>query len=157
MTAHHKRHPDFEAFDRIELRLVPRFKTSGLSGNEWRVSVIAEFFFKGEKVHEAGYSDMKHAMLMLGSDWVAAQIPTRVIEIEETKCSQPSCPKDATDKFWLKQEYSAQGHRLDPSDRHGQPYLQFCAEHSHRGDCSREDSDDNYVCDLSSKEPECPT
>lgn len=36
--------PDWELFDRMEFQVVPRYKTSGLSGNEWRyhVSVKSE-------------------------------------------------------------------------------------------------------------------
>lgn len=35
---HYKRHPDFETYDRITIDTVERYKTSGLSGDEWRFS-----------------------------------------------------------------------------------------------------------------------
>lgn len=142
----HKRLPDFESFDRIEFRVVPRYKTSGMSGDEWRQHVQVDFFFKGEKVHEKEFRDMQTALMMVGAAWVKAQepIPMRVIEIESTKCDQPSCAADAVVKYLLKVETSDRGDYLDPAHRYGRKYRQFCKRHARRGDCSREDADKNY-------------
>lgn len=143
----HKRHGDWEAFDRIELEVVPRYKTSGMSGDEWRTSVLVRFYFKGEVVHERSYSAMKYALMMLGHEWVTKQepIPSEVIEIEKTRCDQAGCSAEAVAKYVLKKEYSARGELLDstglPSWKH---YRQFCQKHCERGDCGMEDQDDNY-------------
>ena len=147
-TLRRKRHDDFEAFDRIELVLTPRYKTSGTSGDEWRVSVEVTFSFKGEVVHACGYHNMQSALMHLPSAWLAAQcpIPDRVIELEQHKCDQPSCATDAVSIFRLKEKFSAQGEKLDQSDglSSWEERRQFCQKHLRRGDCGREDADDNY-------------
>jgi hypothetical protein len=144
----HRRLPNFEAFDKITMEVVPRYKTSYMSGDEWRTSISIRFFFKGEEVAVAGARDMQAALLLLGRYWVEHQepIPTRVIEIEEKKCSQPGCSSDAVARLEVKRLTADDGHWLDPSEfasfRH---FRRFCARHVRRGDCSREDSDDNYM------------
>lgn len=143
----HKRLPDFEAFDRIELSVVPRWKTSGLSGDEWRQSVSVRFLFKGEQVHETWFGDMQAAILFLGSEWVKQQepIPGRVIEIEnEGACDQPSCTDRATVRLRIKRQTSPRGELIDPAETRLRYFRQFCDRHRRRGDCSREDCDDNY-------------
>lgn len=142
-----KRHADFESFDRIELEVVPRYKTSGLSGDEWRTSVRARFRFKGELMHEEWAQDMRSMIMMLGYKWMLAQepIPERIIDIEKKKCDQPGCSADAVVTFDLKEEFSDQGEKLDAEDCTLKSYRKFCSEHSTRGDCGREDRDANYV------------
>lgn len=145
-SRYHKRHRDFEAFDRIELDVVPRYKTSGLSGNEWRISVRVRFSFKGEVVHETTIMTMRYAMMLLAGEWVKAQepIPTRVIELERSKCDQPGCSNDAVSTYHIKVEFSERGDKLDPGDSTMLHYRRFCRVHLRRGDCGREDSDANY-------------
>lgn len=142
---YHKRLRDFESFDSIELAVVPRYKTSGLSGDEWRQHVAVRFYFKGELVHEAGFNSMRGAILMLGHTWVTAQepIPERVIELERHTCDQPSCPNTAEGRFLLKRETAEDGQYLN--ETHLARYRKFCKRHLKRGDCSREDADDNYT------------
>ncbi len=146
----HRRHHDFEKFDYIELVVVPRYKTSGFSGDEWRTSVRARFYFKGEVVHETSYSDMHHAVMLLAHEYVTCNdhaIPDCVIELErEGRCDQPGCPLPSVSRYKLKELFSAQGERLDQGEARGDrdSYAQFCAGHLRRGDCGREDSDRNY-------------
>lgn len=143
----HKRLPDWEAFDEIRLKVVPRYKTSGLSGDEWRQHVQVEFLFKGEVVHEEGWRDMRTALAFLPSEWHKATcpIPQRVIAMEEAgRCDQPGCAAQAVGRFMLKRETSERGDWLDPAHVYGRKYRQFCKRHLRRGDCSREDCDDNY-------------
>lgn len=144
----HRRLPNFEAFDRITLEVVPRFKTSGMSGDEWRTSISIRFFFKGEEVAEAGARSMESALLLLGRYWIEHQepIPTRVIEIEERKCSQPGCSADAVARLGVGRLTADDGSWLDQSEQSPFRYFRrFCARHLRRGDCSREDCDENYT------------
>lgn len=145
-THSHKRLPRFEAFDRIELVVVPRYKTSGMSGDEWRQCTAIRFYFKGELVHEDAAHDMRDAIAFLGWKWAIAQepIPERVLEIEETKCDQPSCTNVWTNEYELIQEFSRNGERLDPTDQYFKHTRRFCNRHARRGDGSREDADRNY-------------
>lgn len=49
-------------------------------------------------------------------------------------------------RYRFKELFSRGGERLDPTDgTHANKYhIKFCREHLRRGDCDREDSDDNY-------------
>lgn len=141
-----RRLSDWEAFDEINLRVIPRYKTSGLSGDEWRQHVEIEFFHKGQIVYSAGTSTMEAAILMLGTHFIQQQepIPTRVIEVEGEMCDQPSCREKFVGRYMLKRLTAKNGEWLDMKDQSLVYYRKFCAKHARRGDCSREDCDENY-------------
>jgi len=144
---HHKRLPDWETFDRITFEVVPRYKTSGLSGDEWRQHVEITFWHKGEAIVTAGARDMQSALLLAGAKYLENQgpIPNEVIKLDETLCDQPSCVRTAEGRFRIKEEFSERGFKLHADEsRYHDSYRQFCKKHVRRGDCSREDSDDNY-------------
>ena len=88
---YHRRLRDWEPFDEITMRVVPRYKTSGLSGDEWRQHVEVQFKHKGEVVHSFGASKMESALMLMGSHLMqeTCPIPQRVIEIERGMCDQP--------------------------------------------------------------------
>ena len=46
--------PDAQAFDEIRIITVPRYKTSGMSGDEWRISARIEFMRNGQVVNTEG-------------------------------------------------------------------------------------------------------
>lgn len=142
----HKRHPDFEAFDSVTIDVVPRYKTSGLSGDEWRVAAVIRLWFKGEPVAERGYRDIESALKFLPAftSEAASPIPTRVIELERESCDQPGCAEKAVTKCRLKKEYSDRGEELVMREGVNSHYRQFCQRHLQRGDCGLEDSDSNY-------------
>jgi len=155
----HKRLPEFECFDRITLEVVPRYKMSGLSGDEWRQHVQVNFYFKGDLIHEARFKDMKSAAMLLGAELVhnSSSIAGRVLALEKELCDQPSCANRPTHHYFLKEEFSDLGKKLDANDLYSQQwdvlgyglgsrkYRQFCGTHEIRGDCGREDSDRNYI------------
>jgi hypothetical protein len=145
-SLYHKRLPDWEPFDEISMRIIPRYKTSGLSGDEWRQHVEIEFKHKGEVVFVTGARDMEAASMMLGHhlQTQTCPIPERVIAIDRDKCDQPSCTENAVGRYLIKQEFARDGMKLDSSDIYGAKYRQFCKKHARRGDCGREDSDRNY-------------
>src|SRR5207247_526556 len=95
---HFKLHPDDEGVDRIEIQVIPRFKTSGLSGDEWRVSARIVAFRKGEMVGEKSVTSMAAAVQMLPylwltlSDWCAGPLYSGE---RGGKCQQPGCPEPA--------------------------------------------------------------
>lgn len=142
-----KRHRDDEGFDRITIEVVPRFKTSGLSGDEWRVSSVIRFYRKGVQVFERGFSSMENAVRFL--PWVEAveakeQNSAWPIKGDELKCFQPGCAELATVEYQLKKEYSDQGEGPLPADKTWKMRRRFCKAHAHRGDCGLEDADENY-------------
>jgi hypothetical protein len=68
-----------------------------------------------------------------------------VLTKENTACFQVGCDRTATKWFALKRQTSARGELLDPGNVYSVAYRQFCDRHAHRGDCSIEDCDTNYV------------
>jgi hypothetical protein len=144
---YHKRHKSWEAFDEITFRQEERYKTSGLSGDEWRFSIVVSFISKGEVVHRTTFGSMEAALLMIGAEWLRAQEPIsdRVIEIEQDTCSQPACREKPIGRFRIKRQTADDGHFYDVEDvGHLESFRAFCAKHVRRGDCSREDCDENY-------------
>lgn len=136
------RHDDDEWYDEVSITTVPRYKTSGLSGDEWRVSALVQFKRKGIVVHEEGYTALQYAVAFLNADWIRS-LEQGIGDDTPFKhlCMQPGCDQPATTVYRLKQVYCNEGHGGDP----GFPmYRQFCLRHSRRGDCGLEDSDTNY-------------
>lgn len=143
----HRRHHHWEAFDRIELAVVPRYKTSGISGDEWRFHVAAKLYFGGALIHELGFRDMDAALSLLQSKLAELTCPIddAILKREEKKCDQVGCDADAVGRFKLKRLTSERGEFLDPSESEWSDYYrQFCRRHIRRGDCGREDADHNY-------------
>lgn len=143
---HFKLHPDDEGVDRIEMDVVPRFKTSGLSGDEWRVSGRVRFYRKGQLVGEKSMSNIDTAvnalpwLWMTKADWCEG--PLYAGE-RGGKCQQPGCAEPAEVTYQLKQEWSARGEGPLPSSPFPQQ-RRFCSAHAVRGDAAFEDADDNY-------------
>jgi len=119
-SLHHKRLPKFEPFDEVRLKVVPRLKQSGLSGDEWRTNVGVQLMFKSEVIHEQPLGgNMETAVLLLGHLLVgsACPIPDRVLELEQLKCDQPGCSNDATLQVTILEQFSDRGEPFDSSAR----------------------------------------
>jgi hypothetical protein len=150
MRLYHKRLAEFEMYDEIRLVMEERWKESELSGSEYRYSCGIQLFFKGILVKTEGARDMNAAIMLLG--WYKlcgkdpyAGIPIEVQDQEKLCCDNIHCANPATKWFTLKRETSARGEWLEKEDGASVSYRQFCDRHAHRGDCSREDADDNYT------------
>lgn len=144
---HHKRLHDFVAIDRTIINTVPRFKQSGLSGDEWRFSTSVQFFFKNNLVHEESFGSMKYAVGALFHtmySFLDHGIPDGVLDVEKITCDNPHCPNLWTKIMVMKKEFSEDG-SFEGHPKLGGSYRKFCEEHSHRGCCDLEDADDNYV------------
>ena len=147
------RHHDTEFFDEIVIRTVPRWKESELSGDEWRVSALAEFKFKGEVLHTHTFQNVKAAANYLGWHRAIAGEQMERFQISQRenlaneRCGQPGCSQLAHVFYGLKARYCNEGHKteLPPSYAPTQvDVIGFCHQHKHRGDCGLEDSDSNY-------------
>lgn len=143
---YHRRLRDFAAFDEITLKVVPRYKTSGLSGDEWRTSVHLTFMFKGICVHESQARDMETAAAYLAHEMseCSMPLPNPILKLEESLCDQPGCSQKAIGRLKLKRLTSLEGEYLADEENLGY-FRQFCLQHIERGDCSREDADENYI------------
>lgn len=142
--------PDAQAFDEIRLVTVPRYKTSGLSGDQWRVSVRVELWRKGRKIHEEYYNKMAYAVQFLAHVYHRAIDDGKAYFAGESEgevafCDQEGCHQPATVTYKLKKEYCPSGHATDPYEHDPRPLVRkFCQRHSQRGDAGLDDADDNY-------------
>ena len=141
---YHKRIPTKDYFDEVRMVTVPRFKESGISGNEWRTSVAIELMFKGHVIYRKIVGDMPTALLMVGNLFVCGMEPLsdEYLIVEEKKCDQPGCPEDASIRLKLKREVHEDG--TPKPDRIVLMFRKFCSKHSIRGNGDIEDSDKNY-------------
>lgn len=136
--------PDAQPFDEIRLKVVPRFKQSGLSGDEWRISVTAEFSRKGKLIQEVHAGpDMERACGMLFHKLMEAQDSGNAYfgGAENGKCDQEGCSKEAEFLYRIRKAYDDRGKRDEIYDGY---HRQFCKDHNHRGDSSLGDNDSNY-------------
>src|SRR5207244_1606996 len=88
--------PDAQAFDEVKITTVPRYKQSGLSGDEWRISGHIQLFRKGRLMHEESFHDVETAAKFL--PWVMAKacdMGTAFFAGEENFCDQEGCQSEA--------------------------------------------------------------
>ena len=143
------RHEDDEFYDRITLEVVPRYKTSGLSGDEWRVSTRVQAWRKGVLIAERSWSKVEWAVACLpgwllglsdeglgGRDFDAAA--------DQQKCHQPGCPDPGIVEVRLKGRYCQVAPHAGPHPPTFDYRRRFCPRHARRGDCAFEDADANY-------------
>lgn len=134
--------------DQVVIKTEPRFKTSHLSGNEWRFSYRVLLYRKGKIIHDEEYCSMDNAMRSLAMRRPYNRITPKRTAYFETRCMNPGCTKKATVKYKLvKQGCSHCGHVRDRAALKycTQRFRQFCKAHAHRGDASLDDSMDNYA------------
>lgn len=134
--------PNAQGFDEVRLVTRPRYKTSSMSGDEWRISVVAQYFRNGEiKFEETVSSNMETACAFMGYKYVAACEGTHQYYAGESDwCDQEGCSNKATIYYKRKYHYCREGHK----EVDGQSIRKFCNDHKTRGDCGLDDSDINY-------------
>lgn len=137
--------PDAQAFDEVRIVTVPRYKTSGMSGDEWRISARIEFLRKGHIVHEASVRDVETACGFLMAEYYRACDDGKgYFAGEADLCDQEGCAQPATVTYRVKEEFS----RDNPHEWHKCIeeicIRKFCDRHSKRGDCGFDDADANY-------------
>lgn len=133
--------PDAQGFDEVRIVTVPRFKTSGLSGDEWRISAKIQLLRKGRVAfEEGGFSDVRSAVTALGWFFLKAHDTSAYFAGEGQICDQEGCTEIAAVAYRLKARFCRDGHREEARGE----FRLFCQAHRERGDCSLEDSDSNY-------------
>ena len=153
---HFVRHPDDDIIDEVRIRVVPRYKESGLSGDEWRISAVTTLYRKGHKLAERSYPSMQAAYEHLAwfnrtwreiDDKESDKAWSKFLKIEDRLCHQPGCYEPSTKVYELQNRYDRQtGARLEVREGGTFRHLRsFCSEHTERGDCGLEDADDNYI------------
>ena len=137
--------PDAQAFDEVRIKTVPRFKDSRLSGSEWRISTIIEFYRNGNVIHtEQGWRNVKDTCGFLPFAYARASDDGHACFAgEENYCDQEGCSEQAVSSFILKEKRC--GTCGSKEQQYRQRYRKFCAKHSRRGDQSLDDRDSNYI------------
>lgn len=134
--------PDAQAFDEVRIQTVPRYKQSGLSGDEWRISARMQFLRKGVVYHEVVVSKVETACGMAYAEYVRAIDEGKAYFAGDGKvCDQEGCVDLATVWYRLKRRYCNEGHESVPTIV---TIRSFCDRHKMRGDCGLDDADSNY-------------
>lgn len=137
--------PDAQAFDEIRIFTVPRYKTSELSGDEWRISATIEFKRKGKLIHvEESYRNVEVAANHLGYLYDKAVGEGHGFFAGEGEiCDQEGCSELAAVTYKKKSDYCVFCANEKESVRDS--VRKFCDSHKTRGDCGIDDSDINYI------------
>lgn len=134
--------PDAQAFDRVVIETVPRYKQSGLSGDEWRISASIKFYRKGKLIYEDGCLNVETACYLVGAKHMMLTDEGKgYFAGERNVCDQEGCTATATWKHKKKFDWCRDGHK---SEEPSNAYRLFCDEHETRGDCGLDDADANY-------------
>lgn len=147
-SIYYQRHHDDEGYDEITIKTIPRYKTSGLSGDEWRVSAEVQFKRKGEVIFCRRFSKVQTAVnalpwfFMTAGELGGEDYDLKAYDRTRSKCAQAGCSNEATTEYRLKKEY-ADGHPVEIGEW-CEKRIKFCEKHLTRGDCGLEDSDSNY-------------
>jgi len=139
--------PDAQGFDEVRIITVPRYKSSGLSGDEWRISGVCQLFRKGKVIHEFGMANVENCAKALPAEIMKAHDEGKFYFAGEYNiCDQEGCSDKATVIYRLKKKFCNESyiHPAIEYKREESPIRMFCERHSKRGDCGLEDSDDNY-------------
>lgn len=145
-TINYKALSDDEGVDRIEIVATPRYKTSGMSGDEWRVGAVVRFYRKDEQVHEDFRTSLAAAVRHLPYllDGVLSESKKALWGVTEHECHQYGCADPAEIIVRLRQEFARNGDGPLPDLGYWENRRAFCRRHGVRGDSDREDCDDNY-------------
>lgn len=136
--------PDAQAFDEVRITTVPRFKQSGLSGDEWRISALTQFMRKGKVVHETGARNIETAVRLLDYHFLEACDHAKgYFAGEGDICDQEGCSNIATIMLeQIKEGCGRCGTMREP--QYHRPFRKFCDEHKYRGTSSLDDMDEHY-------------
>lgn len=140
-------HRDDHFIDAAEIVTVPRYKTSGLSGDEWRFSARIRLLRKGVVLYERWVGNIAYAGIAVAEMLNGDRDKHMVEDFAErmkglaSKCANPGCQEEAVSEYRLKMEYSREGMKREP---YGDKRIKFCQRHLRRGDCGLQDADVNY-------------
>lgn len=138
---------DDEFIDEIRITTVPRFKTSGLSGGEWRHSIEVVALRKGREVRRGSWNRLSWALPRLVA-WIEDDLccPIDDPAMAEDLCDQPGCLEPWTVMYRLTTRGCGScGNTEKYAGDEKHPYTRaFCERHAHRGDSDLDDMDDIY-------------
>lgn len=152
------RHPRDPFIDGAHIQIMERYKTSGLSGDEWRFSYKVILLRKGMMVASTTVNSMEYATALLAcavqlgwpeldSDPQWQTIPWEDVP-DAGICCQPGCLNKSTRTYVMKKLYDRQCAFEKPNESMSGwiEAREFCDDHGRRGDGGLDDADHNYVC-----------
>ena len=135
--------PDAQAFDEVRIVTVPRYKMSGLSGDEWRISAEIKFYRNGVLKHSESFGDVKTACGFAYAEYVRACDDGKAYFAGEGDfCDQEGCSEKAAHRLVIKTNYCP--NCAVPAQHQFPAYRLFCDRHKQRGDCGIDDANRNY-------------
>lgn len=137
---------DDEFVDEIRITTVPRFKTSGLSGDEWRTSVEVVVYRKGREIGRRSWGRIEHALARL-KPWIDDDLlcPVADPQMARDLCMQPGCAEPWTVEYRMTHTGCSRCGNRSANNEEWQDYRRrFCARHARRGDQGCDDADDIY-------------
>jgi hypothetical protein len=168
--SHAEKHPYFRRLDddtvvdEVHITTIPRFKESGLSGDEWRFHARVEFRRKGvlvgyEDHHSitkalahiarfAAYGAIAPADLKFGYETEDPKAHAELWRhLDEDFCAQIGCAEPWTVEYrMIKTGCGRCGVVEDIESIDWKNYRRrFCDKHANRGDSDLDDSDRNYI------------
>src|SRR6266481_8559610 len=89
--------PKAQGFDEVRIFTVPRYKQSGLSGDEWRISDSIELWRKGKLIHERGVRNVEIGFAFASAVLYEAQDDGKAhFGGDGIHCDQEGCADAAT-------------------------------------------------------------
>ena len=138
----HKSLNDDSWYDSVEILTVPRYKTSGLSGDEWRFSYVVRFIRKNHILYEQSFGNLRTAAAWLS--WgliIVGETEDISLKDDEYYCANLGCPLSLATFYRIKKLYNWDG---SEAEYQYPAWRGFCSRHSQRGDSDMEDNDSNY-------------
>jgi len=142
---------DYQEFDRVSIVTVPRFKSSPVSGSEWRTCARIDLFYKDALEYSESFASvadaLAHLPVTLYNARNARMRPGANFHAKhpEQRCDQEGCAEVATVKYRVLVERCRECTK--PKDMMFDtrtPVRHFCARHSERGEGYYDDSSANY-------------
>lgn len=131
-------HHEDIGFDAVVVQMIPRWKESELSGDEYRWTHYAKALRKGRVIAAAGGVDLFACVVNLLPQLQTAR-GWGYLSVDE--CAQPGCADPPDVLLRLKRQWSKDGTKSSEFDN---KVRAFCRQHLRRGDCGMDDNDDNY-------------
>jgi hypothetical protein len=135
------RHHDDEMIDDVHISLIPWLSVGDESGNEWRVSALIEFKYKGKLVHECVFPTLEMACNVLPCMFLQTK-ETGQLRPDHTLCAQPGCSNPVTIVYRARKK--ACHHCGNVEEDSHVSLIGFCKTHQNRGTADVEDNDSNY-------------
>jgi hypothetical protein len=148
--------PSYQAYDEVRIETLPRFKSSALSGSEWRIAARTRLLYKGTVEYETYHANVDEAareLVVTLCNAAVARMNVRAPQLHaatdsarDPYCDQEGCAERATTAFRvLSSRCTACGSNAGALHATG-PYgcRYFCARHSTRGEGYLDDTAANY-------------